>query len=476
MSISLNIVGAVLVVFLYKLVRSCISPLWHIPGPLIARLTPIWLWYISWAGVECTVIEALHKKYGPVVLIAPNEVDLSDGAAVPAIYVKSGGFLKSPVYRNFDVNGFATIFSVTDPAHRAIRAKAVAPLFAQKALLKDRLIVQRVADAMISELERRKAAACGRPIDVLNLFRAFTIDSVAHYLLGSSFNGIEEKRLSATAFVDNFASGGRFFLLPCWIFKHVDHWAAKFHKDKEAIQKSTLRVREFATQVVDESLDEGKGDCHTYQGRLLHAGISREETISQVMDILFAGTDGTARTMAVLVLNLVRHPEKYKRARKEVIGNSDLDPQSLPYLSGIVKESLRLSMANPTRLPRVVPKGGLHVPGLPSIHAGTIVGAGAYTLHLNPDVFPQPHEFMPERWLEPTPEMLRDSFSFGQGPRQCIARNLASAMLLWVTETLVRSDVLRGAKPAKDSVEYFQWFNSVVCDGKIELFWESNSM
>ncbi|KAJ4288944.1 hypothetical protein N0V90_011286 [Kalmusia sp. IMI 367209] len=299
----------VYIIILYIILHTGLSrifqdPLRHVPGPLIARLTPTWLWYLSWTGIECTVLDDLHKKHGPVIRIAPNEIDISDGAAVLPIYIKNGGYPKSPNYRNVDVNGFPTIFSVLDPAHRAVRAKAVAPLFAQQAVLKGKPVVKQVVNAMTTELERRKAEAAGGPVDVLNLFRAMFIECVACYLLGKSFDGIGKNRLSATAFIDGFAAGGRFFLLPGWLFRHVDHWAARMHSKRKDIEKSTDVIQEFAAQLVDESLREEKGSRQTYQGRLLDAGISREETISQVVDILFAGTDAAARTLTIFAENI----------------------------------------------------------------------------------------------------------------------------------------------------------------------------
>lgn len=280
------------------------DPLRHVPGPLIARVTPAWLWYLSWAGVECTVLDALHKKHGPVIRIAPNEVDISDGVAVVPIYMKNGGFPKTPNYRNVDINGFPTIFSVLDSAHRAIRSRAVAPLFAQQAVAKGKPVVKQVVDAMIIELERRKAEAQGSPLDVLNLFRATFIDSVACYLLGKSFGGVGPSRLSATAFVDDFASSGRFFLLPGWLHHYVAHWAAKWHSDREAIERSTDHVEKWAAELVDDSIRDEKRRHETYQGRLLDAGISREEVISQVVDILFAGTDAASRILSVMTENI----------------------------------------------------------------------------------------------------------------------------------------------------------------------------
>jgi cytochrome P450 len=152
--------------------------------------------------------------------------------------------------------------------------------------------------------------------------------------------------------------------------------------------------------------------------------------------------------------------------------NPDADAQSLPYLSGVVKEGLRISMANPTQFRRIVSPNGLQVEGLPFIPAGTSVGLSPYTLHFNPEVFPNPHEFEPERWADPTEKMLRDSIPFGLGSRQCIARTLATAELYWGTQEMVKRDMLNGARPVRKEIEILEWFNSKVKDEKVELIWD----
>lgn len=218
-SIGVAVISILLLKVLYGLSTDRLG---HIPGPFIARLTPIWYWYLTWKGIECTVITGLHKKYGPVVRIAPNEIDISDGAAVNPIYVDNGGFRKIAGYRNFDINGFPTIFSVTDHTHRAIRAKAVSPLFAQQAIANSKPAIQEIIDATIVELSYRRSMAAGNPVDLLNLFRSMAMDALSKYLIGECFNSVRTERLSATAFVDNFAAGGRFFYLPNWLFSFVD--------------------------------------------------------------------------------------------------------------------------------------------------------------------------------------------------------------------------------------------------------------
>jgi hypothetical protein len=134
-------------------------------------------------------------------------------------------------------------------------------------------------------------------------------------------------------------------------------------------------------------------------------------------------------------------------------------------------------MANPTRLPRVTSPQGfsftlndgrqIHIP------AGTLVSLQIYTLHFNAAVFPDPFAFKPERWLnKPTPEMQRDFIPFGLGPRQCIARNLATQELFLAVRAMARERLLAGARPIGEKIEILEWFNSRVVGEKIEIAWE----
>ncbi len=163
---------------------------------------------------------------------------------------------------------------------------------------------------------------------------------------------------------------------------------------------------------------------------------------------------------------------RYSKLRKEVQENLDAkaELQSLPYLTGVIKEALRLSLSIACRLPRVVPQDGWEFDGY-HIPAGTVVGVSSFELHLNPVVFSKPSEFLPERWEEPTPEMQRDWEPFGKGARGCIARNLALTELFIATEKIIASDVLYGATTVKDGIESYQWYNSRVRGNKIELMW-----
>ena len=91
----------------------------------------------------------------------------------------------------------------------------------------------------------------------------------------------------------------------------------------------------------------------------------------------------------------------------------------LPYLDGVCREALRLHAPIPSYLERISPEGGLNLAGT-HIPEGTVVGMQAYTQHRNPDVYPDPYRFLPERWVDPTPAMKLNFLPFSAGPRACI--------------------------------------------------------
>lgn len=306
----------------------------------------------------------------------------------------------------------------------------------------------------------------------MNLARSLAVDAVSTHLFRENYNGVTEQgpTLSVSAFVDAFVAVGRFFYLPNTVFVWLEWAVAKWASDHET-DDSMMLVDKFVNTLVANTSDKST----TYPGRMLAAGIGEDEVKAQCKDLLFAGTDSTGMNLATIMRCLVLYPEKYARLVDEVnnniaLGPSAQDVQALPYLNAVVKEGLRISMANPTRLPHSVPIGGWTFKGT-YFPAGSIVGCSAFELHFNNSIFPEPQFFNPERWLEPSEDMAKYWFAFGAGSRACIARNLATMELQLATERLGRTEVLKGAKVVQEEIEIYEWFNSKVKGEKIELIW-----
>ena len=73
------------------------SALRKVPGPLIARLSDLWLLRTARLGKRYLLVDEVHKKYGPIVRIQPNHISVNDDEAIQLIYGHGNGFLKSYV-------------------------------------------------------------------------------------------------------------------------------------------------------------------------------------------------------------------------------------------------------------------------------------------------------------------------------------------------------------------------------------------
>jgi cytochrome P450 len=303
--ISLNIF-----VFQFFLVRSILfiffHPISHIPGPLLPKLTSLWLHYHAYIGDEATVIHAAHQKYGPLVRVSPNEVDISDPDAIHPIYVAQGGFPKADCYANFDIDGYKTIFSTTDSAHRAPRAKAIVPMFSTASIRANLGPLYACVDTMVQRM--KDEASTGKPVNVLNLTRSLAVDAVTTHLFQQNYDGTSEKskKLSVSAFVDAFVAVGRFFYLPNSVFHWVE-WAS----EKIAPDQNTYSSMEVVDKYVDALVKNTTPDKNgNYPARLMELGLERTEVVSQCKDLIFAGTDSTGMNLATICRLLALDPKR----------------------------------------------------------------------------------------------------------------------------------------------------------------------
>lgn len=109
--------------------------------------------------------------------------------------------------------------------------------------------------------------------------------------------------------------------------------------------------------------------------------------------------------------------------------------ENLPYLSGVIKEGLRLSYGVVSRSQRIAFEPLAFPDGKKEwiIPPGTPVGMTSLLIHQNEAIYPNWREFRPERWIE-DPRLDRYLVSFSKGSRGCIGMPLANAeMYLWLS-------------------------------------------
>lgn len=187
--------------------------------------------------------------------------------------------------------------------------------------------------------------------------------------------------------------------------------------------------------------------------------------------LVSAGSETTARALTYACYYLLSSPEVTSTLKTELdeaflpTDVADEGPvsleqtQRLPYLTAVIKESLRLSYGVLGRLQRILPYEELRFHEW-VIPRGTPVSMTIYDLHHDEAVFPDSRRFQPERWLDTSnnPSLDRYMVSFGRGSRQCLGMNLAMAEMYIALATLFRSFGSGDVRRAHDvgQLELFQ--------------------
>lgn len=117
------------------------------------------------------------------------------------------------------------------------------------------------------------------------------------------------------------------------------------------------------------------------------------DIMGEAVGYIVAGSDTTANTLTYLVWAVCRDD----RIRKALLHDlaslpenfNDEDACQLPYLDQLINETLRVYSAAPSALPRIVPPGGAQM-GDYGVPGGLTVSTQAYSLHRDPDAFPEP--------------------------------------------------------------------------------------
>lgn len=169
--------------------------------------------------------------------------------------------------------------------------------------------------------------------------------------------------------------------------------------------------------------------------------------IEEATNITGAGTETTAATLGSVTFHVLANRDIFDKLMAELSTTVSNDTEltnlrtleKLPYLQACINEALRLSNPVTGRLPRFNPRA-------PTIYT-TPDGKTTYTLpprtvmsmsmpdlHLNGSIFPTPHTFNPSRWIDSSPEHLKEMnryfVPFSKGSRSCVGIEVAKMELV----------------------------------------------
>ncbi|KAM5539416.1 hypothetical protein V8D89_006868 [Ganoderma adspersum] len=225
-------------------------------------------------------------------------------------------------------------------------------------------------------------------------------------------------------------------IFPLYVLDHIPQWLPglgslrRVKKGRVAVDKARLIPWE-----------DGKA--------LMMKGDAPPSLVSTVVEEL-SHVDGDSVTAEEeIAMNVAASAYTVQAELDSVVGPNRLpelsDYDSLPYMKATVKEALRWHSVAPLLVPRTTVRddvyNGYFIP------TGSIIMFNSWATFQNPEIYPEPEKFIPERFLKSNDPCILENMDpttivFGYGRRICPGRYLADAiMFLYISSVLHTFDI-----------------------------------
>ncbi|EPQ52488.1 cytochrome P450 [Gloeophyllum trabeum ATCC 11539] len=247
------------------------------------------------------------------------------------------------------------------------------------------------------------------------------------------------------------------------IMRYIPEWLVPgrggFQREARVCKESAVEARNRPFNEVVSEMKHGTAKPSFVSKLLSQAGPNPDLEMMRATagTVYFGRTEAVSICLRTFILAMVTYPDVQAKAKREldsVVGRDRLpgfeDMDALPYINAIVKEVMRWNPPAPMAIPHVTVKDdefrGYHIPG------GSVVIGNLWKILHNPEVYPDPMRFTPERFttgvkggdLATAEEHLEAVY--GLGRRICPGRFAAVSQLFITIATLLSVfDILPGA-------------------------------
>lgn len=157
--------------------------------------------------------------------------------------------------------------------------------------------------------------------------------------------------------------------------------------------------------------------------------MSLEEIVAQGIVFFLAGVETVSATLLFTAYCLALHPELQEKAIAEVDKATQKGPvtydalQEMPYIEACIKEALRLRSSESFTMRLCTEE--TTVAGI-TFKPGMCVKIPLVAIHRDPEFFPEPEKYDPERFMPENKDSIRPFtyMPFGAGPRNCVGMRL----------------------------------------------------
>lgn len=360
--------------------------------------------------------------------------------------------------------------TVEDAAEHALRRKKFSAVFSKSAMLTSETL-QAVSETvlmdrlvpLLQELERNE-----QPLETFKTIYGVGMDLFVGWQFGlASSSNWTQNTDERDEYLNAYNGKAQYFFIATEAIAILDAFMEfgisllpkEFWRCNDVCEKWNMDLGDRAARTIAENATLGVHDepvlfrhalktmCGFTDGlipkELGHSYPYRKEVACEMFSFNAAAHEGAGIPLTWIAYELSHRPHLQERLRKELatlpisLKHASGDPgtgrfplakdfEALALLDAIVMETLRRYPVIGGPQPRRVP-ASMSIANSPIIPAGTIVQSSAWSLHHNPEVFPEPESWNPDRWLDATSDELATMrkwfFTFSNGPTMCIGRH-----------------------------------------------------
>jgi hypothetical protein len=374
-------------------------------------------------------LERLRSRYGKritvqlpfqppfVILSDPEDIKALFTASPEAIHPGEGARILEPIVGRFSV------ILLDEKAHLEQR-KLLLPAFHGEKM-------QRLTGLMAELTERELDGwPVDQPVTLHPRLQRLTLEIILRAVFGleqgAQLDELRDLLTDVLAFSENPLS-----VMP-WLMRLTSRVGPV-----KRFEELNRRADDLIFGLIEERRAEGESGRDDILAMLLQARhedgspMSAQELRDELVTSVVAGHETTASQLAWTFERLAREPAVTERLERELDENAGDD-----YLTATVYEVLRLRPVLPNAEPRLT-KQTVRI-GEVEYPPGVALLASAYLVHHDPDVYPEPHAFKPDRFLGRSPGTYT-WIPFGGGRRRCLGASFAlQEMKIVVAATLRR--------------------------------------
>ncbi|XP_070562960.1 1,25-dihydroxyvitamin D(3) 24-hydroxylase, mitochondrial-like [Ptychodera flava] len=450
---------------------SCVKPFHDIPGPKSSIVSLATSYIAAVATGELykpwRTLTKLRQDYGPIwrqKFGSSEVVFLGDPTYFEIVlrsegkYPKRTGFKPWLAHREQRKLGRGVLLQEGADWHRNRAALSKRMMIPREVASYTDTLNDVITDLANKVVRSRDAYKTDNIVpDIENILFNWSLDATCAVIYNKKLHLLSDKPyFEAETFIqavhDMFNTTASLHFVPIRIHQKLNSWVWKKHlRAWDTIYATANKFIDERMNDITKQLAAGEdigeeADFITYM--VMKGTLELDEIYANATELLAASVDTTSNSLLWVLYCLAKNPHVQESLFREI---EDVVPMGetptyehinqMPYLKATVRETLRLYTPTAT-ISRVLSKdvviGGYQIP------AKTTCVGQTWLISRDPEYFPDPLEFRPERWIRGENEHFYGftSIPFGYGPRMCIGKRLAELEIHLALARLCRKFLL----------------------------------